>query len=314
MAAQISRPPSSPVPPPAPLAEVSPSERVELYCTCRQPEHGAMIACDNEECPSPDEWYHVGCVGLNEVIDKWYCTSCETHGKKKTKKSRKGVGGRPSGSAAVELSREQTINMHSMIEALGGHVGVQDWFYILPNSYTGYRVTQKVVSTAEKAGKCSPPMVAAVAYWTKYGSSAVVGTELVMGWLMIWRTAARRQHRHPLRAAVMMMMMTAILMTLTMMLGAVAKVMGKRGRCLNCNNINLFPPSSENIGLCRLSLLLLLASEREARAAERGARSGTGRRALGGPKISDLRSHGCELGAPSRPPHAPVAPQILILG
>ena len=110
MAAQITPPPSSPVLAPAPLAEVSPSKVVELYCTCRQPEHGDMIACDNEECPSPDEWYHVDCVCLNEVIDKWYCTSCKALGKKKKKKSRKRVGGRPSGSAAVELSGEQTIS------------------------------------------------------------------------------------------------------------------------------------------------------------------------------------------------------------
>jgi hypothetical protein len=202
MAAQIPPPPSSPVPPPAPLAEVSPSKVVELYCTCRQPEHGDMIACDNEECPSPDEWYHVGCVGLNEVIDKWYCTSCEALGKKKKKKSRKGVSGRgrgrPSTSAAVELSGAQTINMHSMIEALGGHGGVQNWFYMLPNSYTGYRVTQKVLSTAEKAGKCSPPMVAALAYWTKYGSSAATRSHtcgslsMASGTVSLFRCRARK--------------------------------------------------------------------------------------------------------------------------
>ena len=243
MAAQIPAPPSSPVPAPPPLAEVSPSKVVELYCTCRQPEHGDMMACVNEECPSPDEWYHVDCVCLDEVIDKWYSTSCEALGKKKKKKSKKRVGG-PSGSAAVELSGEQTINMHSMIEALGGHRGVQDWFYMLPHSYTGYRVTQKVVSTAAEKGKCSPPMVAAVAFWTECGSSAVVGTEL--------RARVRTLHTElhdpatgvpdvPVDTGWKVPAMATVT-TMTMMLGAVAHVMGMRGRRLN-NNI--IPPLHE---------------------------------------------------------------------
>lgn len=38
----------------------------ELYCICRQPETGNMIACDNCE-----EWFHAECFNINlqEIVD-----------------------------------------------------------------------------------------------------------------------------------------------------------------------------------------------------------------------------------------------------
>ena len=52
---------------------------IELYCVCRQPEHGQMACCDEF-----DTWYHPGCIFilenvLNDESDlvPWRCPSCE---------------------------------------------------------------------------------------------------------------------------------------------------------------------------------------------------------------------------------------------
>ena len=48
-----------------------------LYCICRKPESGQMVACDNLNCNSPDEWYHFKCVRLKRIPrGKWYCSHC----------------------------------------------------------------------------------------------------------------------------------------------------------------------------------------------------------------------------------------------
>lgn len=48
------------------------------YCTCGDVSWGTMIACDNEEnCEK--EWFHLSCVGLDELPPrrtKWYCPDC----------------------------------------------------------------------------------------------------------------------------------------------------------------------------------------------------------------------------------------------
>ena len=46
----------------------------EVYCLCRQGEHGRMVACDNPNCTI--EWYHYKCVGITKKPKgKWYCPS-----------------------------------------------------------------------------------------------------------------------------------------------------------------------------------------------------------------------------------------------
>lgn len=51
----------------------------KLYCICCKPESGQMIACDNVNCNSPDEWYHFKCVGLKRTPrGKWYCSHCRS--------------------------------------------------------------------------------------------------------------------------------------------------------------------------------------------------------------------------------------------
>lgn len=48
----------------------------KLYCYCKQPSHGEMVACENEDCQH--EWFHIGCLGLKTLPadDKWYCPEC----------------------------------------------------------------------------------------------------------------------------------------------------------------------------------------------------------------------------------------------
>lgn len=47
-----------------------------LYCTCRKPESGQMIACENPDCSS-GRWFHYECVGITSPPrGKWWCTEC----------------------------------------------------------------------------------------------------------------------------------------------------------------------------------------------------------------------------------------------
>ena len=47
----------------------------QLYCVCRGPESGKMIACDNVECNV--QWFHYKCVGLKRAPrGKWFCKKC----------------------------------------------------------------------------------------------------------------------------------------------------------------------------------------------------------------------------------------------
>ncbi|KAI9050061.1 hypothetical protein LZ554_006206 [Drepanopeziza brunnea f. sp. 'monogermtubi'] len=46
------------------------------YCLCNRVSFGTMVACENK-CDI--EWFHLECVGLNEVLPrttKWYCPAC----------------------------------------------------------------------------------------------------------------------------------------------------------------------------------------------------------------------------------------------
>jgi Inhibitor of growth proteins N-terminal histone-binding/PHD-finger len=55
--------------------EVGPDEDNKMYCFCKRPFRGEMVACDNPECPA--EWYHYACVGLRmPPKGKWLCPEC----------------------------------------------------------------------------------------------------------------------------------------------------------------------------------------------------------------------------------------------
>jgi hypothetical protein len=55
------------------MLPVDPNEPV--YCICKQVAYGAMVACDNENCPW--EWFHLPCIGMKRAPKgKWYCSEC----------------------------------------------------------------------------------------------------------------------------------------------------------------------------------------------------------------------------------------------
>ena len=62
--------------PPTPESTTE-NEALELFCVCRKPEYGDMIACDNPSCTTPDEWYHYKCVKIKSTPRKWYCLHCK---------------------------------------------------------------------------------------------------------------------------------------------------------------------------------------------------------------------------------------------
>lgn len=62
------------LPPPNPDIGIDPNE--PTWCYCNRVSFGEMIGCDDPECKY--EWFHLECVGLNEVPDddEWYCREC----------------------------------------------------------------------------------------------------------------------------------------------------------------------------------------------------------------------------------------------
>lgn len=77
--------PHTPTTASAPPLEPQPEEEQEQidpseprYCNCGDVSWGTMIACDNEEnCEK--EWFHLDCVGLEDLPPrrtKWYCPDC----------------------------------------------------------------------------------------------------------------------------------------------------------------------------------------------------------------------------------------------
>ena len=61
-----------------PAQEVN-SQGETLWCHCRRPEFGKMVACDGKHCRH--EWFHVGCVGYKDGDEqntkKWLCKDCK---------------------------------------------------------------------------------------------------------------------------------------------------------------------------------------------------------------------------------------------
>ena len=47
----------------------------EVYCFCREGEHGDMIACENPSCKYI--WFHFNCVNITSIPSgDWYCPEC----------------------------------------------------------------------------------------------------------------------------------------------------------------------------------------------------------------------------------------------
>lgn len=56
-------------------SENSDDSDIPLYCICKKPERGRMIACDNKNCKI--EWFHYKCIGIAQAPKgKWYCKKC----------------------------------------------------------------------------------------------------------------------------------------------------------------------------------------------------------------------------------------------
>nr|XP_018670605.1 inhibitor of growth protein 3 isoform X1 [Ciona intestinalis] len=54
------------------------------YCLCNQVSYGEMVGCDNDKCPI--EWFHYGCVGLEQApTGKWFCPQCTQTMKRRNK-------------------------------------------------------------------------------------------------------------------------------------------------------------------------------------------------------------------------------------
>ena len=56
---------------------ITPNPGDQVYCYCRGPEEGTMIACDNLNCPI--EWFHISCLHMLTLPKgkaKWYCPDC----------------------------------------------------------------------------------------------------------------------------------------------------------------------------------------------------------------------------------------------
>lgn len=59
-----------------------------LYCTCRGPSAGEMVACEGKKCKI--EWFHFECVGLKEAPKgTWYCPTCTFDRRRKSGGRRK---------------------------------------------------------------------------------------------------------------------------------------------------------------------------------------------------------------------------------
>jgi hypothetical protein len=46
----------------------------DRFCICRNLTMGQMVSCDNPACPFL--WFHLECVGLNQVPSEWFCPYC----------------------------------------------------------------------------------------------------------------------------------------------------------------------------------------------------------------------------------------------
>ncbi|KAI9263431.1 hypothetical protein BDA99DRAFT_438424 [Phascolomyces articulosus] len=60
-------------------------QQQEIWCICREPAHGKMIQCDNDQCHY--QWFHFSCVGLKKAPKgDWYCEEYQNQHKDKKQK------------------------------------------------------------------------------------------------------------------------------------------------------------------------------------------------------------------------------------
>ena len=66
----------------------NPNSSDQLFCFCKGPSYGNMIACDNNDCPI--QWFHYDCVGITEKPhdnQHWFCSEeCRLQATRKKKK------------------------------------------------------------------------------------------------------------------------------------------------------------------------------------------------------------------------------------
>lgn len=49
--------------------------RSKIWCICRQPEFGEMIACDGPNCTI--QWFHMSCIKMQAApAGQWFCGNC----------------------------------------------------------------------------------------------------------------------------------------------------------------------------------------------------------------------------------------------
>jgi hypothetical protein len=68
----------APLPAAGQVEEEEPDPSEPRYCVCDDISWGTMIACDNETT-CEKEWFHLSCIGLDELPPrrtKWYCPDC----------------------------------------------------------------------------------------------------------------------------------------------------------------------------------------------------------------------------------------------
>ncbi|KAL3884912.1 hypothetical protein ACJMK2_025011 [Sinanodonta woodiana] len=66
---------STTLPSQAESGTISQSSEEELWCSCRKPEYGRMIACDDRSCQY--QWFYFECIGLKRPPQRlWYCLEC----------------------------------------------------------------------------------------------------------------------------------------------------------------------------------------------------------------------------------------------
>lgn len=63
----------------------------QVFCSCKGPSYGNMIACDNLDCPI--QWFHYECVGIKDKPhdnSHWYCSpECRAQALAKEEKAKK---------------------------------------------------------------------------------------------------------------------------------------------------------------------------------------------------------------------------------
>ena len=62
--------------------DVRDDESTRLWCHCRQPSFGEMVACDAPKCST--EWFHFSCVNIIQAPESdWYCGACKPKSSKR---------------------------------------------------------------------------------------------------------------------------------------------------------------------------------------------------------------------------------------